>query len=39
MKFEKMAEIKFMYKKCDPEKEKERDQELDKVKKEMEVIK
>lgn len=41
LKFEKMAEIKFMYKKFndDPEKQKERDQEIENVKQEMEVIK
>lgn len=41
MKFERMAEIKFMYKKFqdDPEKMKERDQELEGVKQEMELLK
>lgn len=41
MKFEKMAEIKFMYKKFndDPEKQRERDQEIENVKQEMEEIK
>lgn len=41
MKFEKMAEIKFMYKKFndDPEMQKERDQEIEKVKLEMEDLK
>ena len=39
MRFEKMAEIKFMYKNCDSDKANERDVELDGVKKEMEAIK
>lgn len=39
MKFEKLAEIKFMFKNCDPEKEKDRDEELEKVKSETELIK
>ena len=40
MKFEKIAEIKFMYKKEeDPEKLAERDQEIDQIKSDMEALK
>ena len=41
LKFEKMAEIKFMFKKHqdDPEMMKERDGEIDKVKAETEKVK
>jgi len=38
-KFEKMAEIKFLFKNCDEDGAKKRDEELLNVKKEMEVIK
>ena len=36
MKFEKLAEIKFMYKNCDESKFEERDKEIAEVKEEME---
>ena len=40
MKFEKIAEIKFMYKKEeDPEKLAERDKEIDQTKSDMEALK
>ena len=39
MKFEKIAEIKFMYKNCDESKIKQMNQELEDIKNEMELIK
>lgn len=39
IKFEKMAEIKFMYKNCEADKIKQRDGELQAVKNEMEELK
>mmetsp|Transcript_14285 Transcript_14285/g.24316 ORF Transcript_14285/g.24316 Transcript_14285/m.24316 type:complete len:87 (-) Transcript_14285:547-807(-) len=39
IKFEKMAEIKFAFKNCDPSKVAERDQQLQLVKQDMEELK
>jgi hypothetical protein len=39
MKFEKIAEIKFLYKNCDESKINQRNQELEDIKNEMELIK
>lgn len=39
MKFEKIAEIKFMYKNCDESKINQMNQELEDIKNEMELIK
>ena len=39
MKFEKIAEIKFLYKNCDESKINLRNQELEDIKNEMELIK
>ena len=39
MKFEKLAEIKFMYKNCDEEAAVERDKEIAEVKADMEALK
>jgi hypothetical protein len=39
MKFEKIAEIKFMYKNCDESEINQMNQELEDIKNEMELIK
>ena len=39
LKYEKMSEIKFQYKNCSEDQHAERDQEIEKVKTEMEVLK